>query len=102
MRVFHARVRERWRDRVRGVLPGLFTPGPGDWETVPLPDSLFFLYRLLRPIRLALKYARVLTRRESPLVFVPPLHVVERGTGGEDIVERGSGGEDHPGEGVRG
>jgi hypothetical protein len=33
-------------------------PSPEDWEHLPLPDPLFFGYRLTRPLRLAWRYAR--------------------------------------------
>jgi len=55
---FHIRVRERLRDRVRGAVRAVATPGVGDWALVRLPDSLYPLYYLVRPFRLAAKYAR--------------------------------------------
>lgn len=61
--------RERWRNRLGdgfGFLAGLFTPTPFEWDAVPLPDRLFFLYYLFRPVRLAGKYGRRLwTRPEA-------------------------------------
>jgi hypothetical protein len=54
-------VRERWKDRA-GYLLGLtwvyLTPTSNDWETVRLPERLFFLHYVLRPFRISLKYAR--------------------------------------------
>jgi hypothetical protein len=55
--LFHLRTRERMRDRVRYCVRLLFTTTPIDWQTLPLPASLSFLYALLRPFRLARKYA---------------------------------------------
>jgi hypothetical protein len=46
-------VRERLSDRLRFFTRLAFTPGPGEWEAVRLPKSLFPLYRLVRMGRLA-------------------------------------------------
>jgi hypothetical protein len=54
--LFHLKVRERLRDRLSYCLKLIFTPTPGDWELVALPSPLFFLYYLLRPMRLFKKY----------------------------------------------
>jgi hypothetical protein len=41
-----------------------FTPSLGDWELLRLPAALSFLYYLIRPVRLAVKFGRLaLTRR---------------------------------------
>ena len=61
-RLFHLRVRERWRDRARYVWFAVTTPNAADWQVVRLPASLHFLYYLVRPARLALKYASLLLR----------------------------------------
>jgi Uncharacterised nucleotidyltransferase len=55
--LFHLRTRERVRDRIRYCVRLLFTTTPIDWQTVSLPASLSFVYALLRPFRLAKKYA---------------------------------------------
>ena len=55
---FHTRARERLRDRVRGAVRAVATPGVSDWALVRLPDSLYPLYYVVRPFRLAGKYAR--------------------------------------------
>lgn len=55
--LFHLRTRERMRDRIRYCVRLAFTTTPIDWQTVPLPASLSFLYAVLRPFRLAKKYA---------------------------------------------
>jgi hypothetical protein len=47
------RLRERRGDRVRFLARLTFTPGPGEWETVRLPRSLFPFYRVVRMVRLA-------------------------------------------------
>jgi hypothetical protein len=54
--LFFLRARDRLRDRVRHCLDLAMTPTLEDWESVPLPASLSFLYYLTRPIRLARKY----------------------------------------------
>ncbi len=55
--LFHLRVRERWRDRARYAWYVVTTPSTSDWRLVRLPASLHFLYYLVRPLRLAVKYA---------------------------------------------
>jgi hypothetical protein len=46
------RLRERFLDRVRFATRLVFTPGPGEWDVVKLPDALFPLYRVVRVGRL--------------------------------------------------
>ena len=58
LRAFSLSARERWRDRVRYVADLALTPGSEDWTLLRLPNALYGLYYLLRPIRLAGKYAR--------------------------------------------
>jgi len=60
--LFHLRVRERWRDRARYVWYVVTTPTPADWAFVRLPAGLHFLYYVIRPVRLAVKYSRLLLR----------------------------------------
>lgn len=55
--LFHVRAKERFSDRLRYCMRLIFTTTPVDWETLPLPAWLSFLYPLLRPFRLAKKYA---------------------------------------------
>jgi hypothetical protein len=55
-RPMHIKVRERWRDKVRYLVRLSTTHTVGDWMALPLPKSLFFLYCVLRPIRLVGKY----------------------------------------------
>jgi Uncharacterised nucleotidyltransferase len=47
------RFRERRTDRMRFLTRLTFTPGPGEWEAIRLPKSLFPLYRIVRLARLA-------------------------------------------------
>ena len=60
---FHARMRERPRDRARYLLSVAFTPSGADWEALSLPGALFPVYALTRPVRLAWKYGRRALRR---------------------------------------
>jgi hypothetical protein len=48
----YLRAREAPRDRVRYLAEVAFTPTMADWEAASLPDALFPLYYLFRPIRL--------------------------------------------------
>ena len=52
---------ERMRDRVvfwpRFWLRTVTSPTPAEWNIMPLPDLLFPLYYVIRPVRLAGKYA---------------------------------------------
>jgi len=47
------------QDRISYCVHVLTTPGPADWSSLPLPDFLFPLYYVLRPMRLAGKYGLV-------------------------------------------
>jgi len=51
-------LRERRADRLRFLSRLAFTPGPGEWEAVRLPEPLFPLYRLVRLARLAGRFMR--------------------------------------------
>lgn len=59
----HFRVRKRPRDKFRYWLRTVVTPNYADWLHRPLPEHLFFLYYLVRPMRLAGKYGRRLLER---------------------------------------
>jgi hypothetical protein len=50
------RLRERRADRVRFLARLAFTPGPGEWEAVRLPRSLFPIYRVVRLARLGARF----------------------------------------------
>ena len=60
---FHAAMRERRRDRIRYWRRMVLTGTVGDWEALPLPGALFFLYPLLRPFRLAWRHRHALAGR---------------------------------------
>lgn len=55
---FNLRLREGAAERARYVARWVFGPGPEDWKWRPLPDALFPLYRLLRPVRLLGRHGR--------------------------------------------
>lgn len=58
---FHLAVRERVQDKARCLvffLHSAITPTYGDWELLPLPSCLFFVYYMLRPFRVLGKYGR--------------------------------------------
>ena len=55
---FNLRARDDAADRARYVGRWLFGPSPEDWRWTRLPDALFPLYRVLRPVRLLLRHGR--------------------------------------------
>ncbi len=61
--LFHVRMRERLADRAHYCL-AMSTPTAADWTLLPLPDSLAFLYYLVRPVRLLIDHG-VKLRHES-------------------------------------
>jgi hypothetical protein len=61
------RMRERKWDKLRSSLRLAATPRVYDWMFLPLPDRLFFLYYLLRPLRLAGKYGAKLLQGSQPV-----------------------------------
>ena len=63
--LFHLKAKERLRDKVRYCLHALITPSVADWEFLPLPGALSFLYFLLRPIRLLRKMGPSEPRRRT-------------------------------------
>jgi hypothetical protein len=56
--LFHLRTRERLRDGVRYSLSFALVPTLADYDLVPLPRLLYFLYYVLRPMRLAGRYGQ--------------------------------------------
>jgi len=52
------RLRERPADRLRFLTRLAFTPGPGEWAAIRLPQPLFPLYPLVRLSRLAARVLR--------------------------------------------
>jgi hypothetical protein len=61
--MFHLEARERLRDGIRYSVSLATSPTIADYEFVPLPPQLYFLYYFLRPIRLARHYAQKLFSR---------------------------------------
>jgi hypothetical protein len=61
--LFFIRTRERIGDRIRCATRMAMAPSASDVIFLPLPPPLFFLYYLLRPIRLTSKYLLGLLRR---------------------------------------
>ena len=54
---FQLALRERPRDRALFCLRQAFLTGPRDWHALPLPHPLQGIHPILRPIRLAARYA---------------------------------------------
>jgi hypothetical protein len=52
---YHLAFAKGRRDRARLIFNRVFVPAEQDWKTVRLPDALFFLYYLVRPIRFLLE-----------------------------------------------
>jgi len=59
---FHIRAHERRADRWRYLVRFVLGTTPGDWAVVRLPRPLFPLYRVVRLVRIAVKYGRYATR----------------------------------------
>jgi hypothetical protein len=57
---FYLQMCNNLRDQVRFCFRLIFTPTTGDWESLPLPPRLFFLYYLIHPFRLLGKYGKEL------------------------------------------
>jgi hypothetical protein len=53
--LFHLKVHERLSDKMRYVVRYAAATNPADWDFISLPDKLFFLYHLVRPLRLLTK-----------------------------------------------
>lgn len=63
---FNGRLQRGLGARARFAYRWIFWPSPEDWEFLPLPDRLFFAYRLVRPLRLIGRYGRRARRADSP------------------------------------
>lgn len=61
--MFYIRARERISDRIRCGIRMTMAPSASDVTFLQLPSLLFFLYYLLRPIRLIWKYLLELSKR---------------------------------------
>jgi len=63
------RMRERFFDRIRYFFRILWTPSIGDWAVVTLPDHAYFVYYLIRPVRLMYKaMGRFRSRKTGPRI----------------------------------
>jgi hypothetical protein len=60
---YACRASERWRERAWVVRGAVFEAMPTDREAYKLPRALFPLYPVIRPFRLAVKYAGRIRRR---------------------------------------
>lgn len=58
--LFHLIAMDRKLDAVIGLLLSMLLPTESDWRFVTLPDALYPLYYVLRPIRLAAEYSAAL------------------------------------------
>jgi hypothetical protein len=54
--LFHLKLHERLGEKCSFSFRFATTTNPADWAFVHLPDPLFFLYYLLRPVRLLIKH----------------------------------------------
>ncbi len=60
---FYLRLSENFKDRAAYSLRMVFTPTVDDWQILPLPASLSFLYYFTHPLRLLGKYGLDSVRR---------------------------------------
>jgi hypothetical protein len=51
---YHLAFARHGRDRARLVFERVFVPAKPDWNAVRLPDALYFLYYVVRPVRFIL------------------------------------------------
>jgi hypothetical protein len=67
---YHARLRERRRDRIEQALRRAVIPNMEEWAALPLPEALSFVHYIVRPLRLGRRGMsslwRRLRRRQSP------------------------------------
>jgi hypothetical protein len=54
--LFQIKIRERFRDKLVYSLVHTAVPHITDWSWAPLPDYLYWLYPLIRPLRLVTHY----------------------------------------------
>jgi hypothetical protein len=57
----HVFIRERFADRLSYCLRLAVTPSVGEWSVIALPRPFYFLYYLIRPVRLTWKAFNRLT-----------------------------------------
>jgi len=53
--LFYLKTRDCFKDKLTLILIRLFIPSVEDWRWVPLPDSCYWLYYVIRPLRLGLQ-----------------------------------------------
>lgn len=73
--LFHYRTRENWASGLRYCFHRIMTPSVVDTGWMKLPQSLSFLYYVLRPMRLAMKYGPLRFMRSghrNPADVMPP------------------------------
>jgi hypothetical protein len=63
MAYFHLRWGQRPASVVQDAMARTFLPHPPDWQAMPLPRPFWFLYPVLRPVRLCWKTASNVTQR---------------------------------------
>jgi hypothetical protein len=64
--LFYFKARERWKDRIQYCARVATVITPEDWTFFSLPNFLFPIYYLIRPIRLMKKYGLKLLTRSCP------------------------------------
>lgn len=62
---FHLEIFDTWRDRALYLVRTLVTPLVWDWQRVRLPDPLYPLHYLMRPLRLTVGLFRKSVRRRG-------------------------------------
>ncbi len=50
--LFYLNTRERWQDRFHYVFDLIIKPKTPDWRMISLPENMYLLYYIIRPIRL--------------------------------------------------
>ncbi len=63
MTLFKLQLMERVQDRISYCVHVLTAVTPADWSSLPLPDFLFPLYYVIRPMRLAGKYGLMMAAK---------------------------------------
>lgn len=64
--LFHTRARERMTDKLRYYGRVAVATSPAEWELLPLPQRLFFVYSLVRPVRLCANFIHGKAKRLFP------------------------------------
>ncbi len=62
--LFHLKARENLSDKIRYCARVATATSPFEWRLLPLPESLYFIYSLLRPVRLLTSFVFGRTKRE--------------------------------------